>query len=445
MYAFSLLSIFLALFFSNAVSSEIYYVSENGHDTNTGQSWESSWRTLAHAGMKAIAGDEVIVRKAIEPYRNLSIRNSGAASKPIIFRGENPDAPPIISGAVRIVNAQPTGHSDLWRERTTSKPSIVTENDIPLTKASTPECRDGDWHWENNRLTIRAPRGLKQLHSMKRVARGGGIQTNGHSWLKLSAFQCELGGGACISIKNGGNITVSNFISRWQWRGVDILSSSNNTISHCSLLENREGVYVRGNSSFNIIKNCTVMSNGNSPLWTRSDRAGIAIGESGINTYNQVLNNDISYNGGKESDPALIAYSAPHTVIKNNWVHDNYGSGVFVTINSDFSYVSNNRIENNGMLAVNSGGKNISGLSIRRSKSVTASENYISGNYVAADSRWHGKDKGPRAGLDVRGNQGDNMRDIKLINNRVTDTKNGPNIYISPIPDTTNIKQILNK
>ena len=93
---------------------------------------------------------------------------------------------------------------------------------------------------------------------------------------------------------------------------------------------------------------------------------------------------------------------------------------------------------------VESGYTNISGLSVRRSRNVRVENNKIISNHVAADTwRDGGKvDTGPRGGLDLRGNKGDNMSGIQFINNLVCGTQNGPDIYISPTPNTSEFQLI---
>jgi parallel beta-helix repeat protein len=205
--------------------------------------------------------------------------------------------------------------------------------------------------------------------------------------------------------------------------------------------ENRSGIYIHGNSSHNVIDNCRSFRNGNEPLWTKSDRAGIAIGDHGEHRHNTIENCVIAYNGGPRSDAGLIAYKAPYTLFQNNHVHDNYGSGIFVTINSHNSTIINNVIENNGQLAVLSGQKGIVGLTIRHgSQGTIVKDNIIHNNFVSPDSPWKGKDLGQKGGLDIRGIRGrDDMTGITIKNNVVTGTKGGPDIYIDSKIDLTGI------
>ena len=92
----------------------------------------------------------------------------------------------------------------------------------------------------------------------------------------------------------------------------------------------------------------------------------------------------------------MIAYQAPGSILRNNHIHHNYGSGLFITIQSDGSRADNNRVEYNGIHAVTDGMKGVSGLSVRRSKNVKVFNNIITGNHVSPDSRWKGMDTGSK-------------------------------------------------
>jgi parallel beta-helix repeat protein len=267
---------------------------------------------------------------------------------------------------------------------------------------------------------------------------GGGVYIGDNSWIIVEDIQCRIGQGACIRIEEGKNNVVRNIQSKWHQRGILVRGGSENTIEDCIVEENKDGIYLMGGASNNIVRRCKVFRNGNAPVWTENDRAGIAIGNYEVNPGNKIIGNEVAFNGGLRSDPGLIVYQAPYSVIRDNYVHDNYGSGVFVTISSDNTIVKNNRIINNGEEGVKADQQNISGLSVRRSRNVLVENNVIISNHVSEDT-WvqDGKvDKGPRGGLDLRGNRGDDMRGIRFMNNIVCKTQNGPDIFVSEVPDT---------
>ena len=425
--------IFFALALTpNFAIGATYFVTQQGNDSNTGKNWDAAWRTLQYAGERAVAGDTVIIRSGSSNYQGFTIKNSGEKNKPITFTGEDSENPPIITGAT-LETRWDKHDQNIWKITTTSRPTIFIEDRKPLKQASTPALHDGNWFWKHNLLYYRPTSGEPTDHKVWRTSRGGGISIKNKSWINISNIQCWLGGGSCISINNGHNNHINNIRSKWHWRGVFITNwSSHNIVENCMVEENRSGIYINGNSSYNVVDNCRSLRNGNQPLWNKSDRAGIAIGEHGKHPNNTIRNSEIAYNGGPNSDAGLIAYKAPYTIFENNHIHDNYGSGVFVTINSHHSVITNNKIERNGRKAVISGQRGVVGLTIRHGSTGTiAQNNEIINNFVSPDSRWKGKDPGPKGGLDIRALAGrDDMSNIILKNNIVSGTIGGPDIYI---------------
>ena len=75
-----------------AIAGATTYIVDNGSsaaaDTNPGTR-EASLKTVSAAAARAVAGDEVLVRPGI--YREaVTLTNSGALGKPIVFRSEEP-------------------------------------------------------------------------------------------------------------------------------------------------------------------------------------------------------------------------------------------------------------------------------------------------------------------------------------------------------------------
>jgi parallel beta-helix repeat protein len=414
---------------------QTYYVSQDGNNHNSGLSWASAWRTLAHAARQVEPGDTVIIRKGSHPYRELFIERSGEPGRPIVFQGEPSFEPPVISGGDEIHGWTRSAISGVWEHDGAPRIAMVVEGHKALGKASSPHCIDGQWFWAADTLYYRPSDLTPTDHTVWAASRAGGIAIGDHSWIVIKNLYSWLGMGAGISVRRGQHDTISDVHVKWQWRGINIVGGDYDTVENCLVNENREGIYLSAGSSFNVIRGCQALYNGNLPLWRKGDRGGIEIGGSGVNTGNTVENCNIAYNGGPGSDPGLIAYQSPRTLLKDNYVHDNYGSGLFVTIHSDKSRIIGNLIENNGVQAVRAGDKGISSLSIRRTRDVLVLDNRVISNYVSPDSPWPGKELGPKGGLDVQGLPRDNMTDIRLENNVVQGTVGGPNLYVSPKPN----------
>lgn len=423
---------------SGMAHGAVYHVSQDGHDANNGHSWEQAWRTLAHAGETARAGDLVIVRKGREPYKYLSVKHSGSQENPIVFRGEDKNNLPVITGGVKESSWSPSDIQGVWRIRTSANPIVLLEDQQPLTPAKTRECVDGNWYWENGDLAYRPSRGVPRDHEVWRAAHGGGIQLGNNSWIIVENFECWLGQGACVGIGQGSNNIIRGIHARWYARGIQIRGGHHNLIEAGVFEYNREGIYLLNNAASNTVKDSKSIHNGNWPLWKKGDRSGIAIGEVGVNVGNSIINNEVAFNGGPNSDPGLIAFWAPETMIHGNDVHDNYYGGILIGILSHRSTAIGNRVYRNGKEAVLAGEGNVSGLSVRRSGGVTVKENEIYDNYVSLSDPDRYVDR-TGGGLDLKGNKEDEMRGIELIDNVVCRTQNGPNLYLSREPDTTGL------
>ena len=429
---------FLLLSFKTADAGFIF-VSPDGDDNNTGRSFEQAFRTLMRAGNIAKAGDEVIIRKGMQPYRYLPVMHSGIRGKPIVFRGEDPQNPPIITGSIIEKGWRLTSEKGIWSINTTARPLYIIEDDKPLIPATSSNCSDGSWYWSGNTLYYKPSSGTPSKHTVNRTIDGGGVHINEQSWIVINDITFIAGGGAAVNITSGSYNTIKSIHAKWCWRGINIMGfGHHNTVESSTIEENREGIYLWKGASFNWVSNNKVIHNGNEPLWRfveGYDRSGIDIGHAGPPTSNNtIVGNYVAYNGGPNSDAGIIAFNAPNTLIKDNYVYKNYGPGINVTINSDGSRITGNRIERNGEGAVSAGHMGIFGLSIRHSSSVTVEDNRLTDNHVSPDSRWPGKGLGPKGGLDVQGRSNETMKNIILRNNMVTGTVGGPDVFISSEP-----------
>jgi parallel beta-helix repeat protein len=422
-------------------AAQTYYVSSTGDDRNPGISWKQAWKHLQHAADRVLPGDTVVIRRSDKPYAGFRIARSGDVTRPITFKGELSDNPPTISAAIPHTAWTGPDAQGVWRSTAVGKPSHFKENNYFLEKASSPSCDDGRWHWKDNVLYYRPSRGVPADHIVWRD-RGIGIHIGDHSWIVLEDLNLLAGMGAGITIDKGSHNTVRRVHAKWYWRGINVRGGSHNLIEQCKVEGNQEGIYLERNSSYNTIRNCRAIHNGNLPYWTSGDRHAIAIGgdvkEAAI--ANVVDSCEIAYNGGPPETVALIAFHAPRTVFNNNYVHDNYGSAAMVSIGSDSSRITSNRIIKNGSMAVKDGHAGIYALGIWGSRNVTVMHNKVLDNTVSYHSRWPGVHRGPKGGLDIReAGQRHDMRGIVIQDNEISGTRGGPNIYISSVPDTSDI------
>ena len=419
-------------------TGENYYVSQDdGNNNNDGLTLDMPLKTIQYAIDIAVPGDTINIKESINYYPAVVIRKSGVKGLPITIQGVGNNARPIISGSRLVDDWRESDNLDVWEMETSANPNLVVEDNKNLIKASSRQLDDGQWFFESNHLYYKPTSGLPSNHTVWRSQRAGGMKLIGVSWIVVKNIDFYLGQGAGVELKGSNHNIIQNVLSKWHWQGIRITSDSNyNKILNVEATENREGIYISFQSSFNTIKNCKSFWNGNLPYWSKGDRGGVLIGEGGPNTGNVIEGCEIAFNGGPDSDPALIAYKAPNSVLKNNNIHHNYGSGLFITIWSNDSVVNANVVSENGRQAVLNGYKGISGLSIRRTKNVLVQDNVVIDNYVSPDSRWIGKDLGPKGGLDLQGNSNDTMENIHFIQNTVSGTKGGPDMFFSKVPKT---------
>ena len=149
-----------------------YYVSQNGSDSNSGLSWAAAWRSTSYAGQHVVAGDVVIIRKGPMPYDGFVVQSSGAADAPIVFRGEDPADPPVLSGATIENRWEPSSVAGVWQTATTARPNVVLEDDLPLKPSESVVLEPGSWYWIDNSLYYRPSRGVPADHEVLRSSRG---------------------------------------------------------------------------------------------------------------------------------------------------------------------------------------------------------------------------------------------------------------------------------
>ena len=429
-------STLLAIAFMRPCLAATYYVwADEGNDGNTGLSWRQSIKSLNKAAAIAHPGDTVIIRKSAMPYRHLKIQRSGSPGHPIRFVGEKPTSPPIISGAIKAESWDFDVARGVWTRPEKIEPKMLTASGKALTRSSNREFADGDWTWQDGQLMLRSGAVNPTDEEIWVLRNGGGIAVGNYSWIEIIDIACWMGRGACISIKGGSHIRARRIHAKWNWRGVDITDGGNhNTIENCFFEENREGAYIRNGSSFNTVKDCKIYRNGREPLWRRGDRHAIGIGEKGPNRANVISNNDVAENGGRPNNVAVIAFRAPETTFSGNRIHHNYGSGLFVTTDSDSSVVSDNDIYDNGMSAVSAGVSGIAALSVRNSRNVRISGNRIIGNAVSAGDETTAAYRSPHGALDVSGHKGYDMSNLNIENNEIEGNVGGAPVFVSHLP-----------
>jgi parallel beta-helix repeat protein len=230
---------------------------------------------------------------------------------------------------------------------------------------------------------------------------------------------------SCVSIRDTHHVTVKRLQAAENFNGVIVINADDNTVMDSILTHNQQGIYVMSGSNRNKILRNQVLFNGLGPT---GDRDGIAVGGKGAGSDNIVDGNSVAHNG----IVGIGIFDAPRTVVSNNHVHNNGHSGIMINYFSINSRVTGNRVERNGTKCKTE--TNIAGITVRTASSGTVvSNNLVLNNCVAAGNPWGDKDT--RGGIDIRNwHKGDprSMDNVKILNNRVSGTVNGPDFHVDP-------------
>lgn len=252
-------------------------------------------------------------------------------------------------------------------------------------------------------------------------------------YIVIENIVCEGSPGSGLIIADTHHVIVRRFKAiRNAYQGITLRRSSDNLIEHSEFRENREGVYISDYSHRNRVRYNDVIDNGHGMI---GDRCGLCVGTYNAGWYNEFTGNYLQGNGGKDSDAALIAYSAPYTVVSQNIFYKNRRTSILITQDSFGSRVFNNVAVNNGTACITE--SNIATISGRNgSSNLLIAGNLLENNCVSPDNPWGGK--GPRGALDFR--TVTPMDNIRILDNRIKGTINGPDVYVDP---TSNIKGLL--
>ena len=283
--------------------------------------------------------------------------------------------------------------------------------------------------------TEAAPITIKAEDGTVFVNRSAGWALIDQPYINIENIGCKGNGGACVTIKNTHHVNISGMVAIDNWRGVNMENADDSIIENSYMTGNQEGIYLWGGSDRNIIRNNHVTRNGNLP-WDSGDRCGLCVGGINAGVDNKIIGNEVSYNGGLDTDFALPIYNAERTEVIENHVHHNYRGGMYLGQYSYDSLAMGNRVEYNGLLCNEVGATNISGLSIRNGNDRTVvANNKVLNNCVANGNDWG--DTSPRCGMDVIGIP---TTDIVFVGNTVEGTVNGDDFCIGSNIPTENIK-----
>lgn len=333
-----ILVIFSSLFTFTSANFKTYYIdSQNGNDTNSGDSENRPWKTLKNLERITLnPGDRILLKRGSVFNEELKINQSGTNRDKIVIDAYGSGNPPIINGT-RLTTAsewQPsTQRANVYRIKTNAGNIIVNDKKGTEKKNINSLKNDGDYY--------------KDYYS--RIA-----NTDGHLYVYLSRpiseYKLEISTiNNLLTIKNNSHITIRNI----HFRGANqhnILITNDDptrvdsqiTIENIVSSEARySGIYLQHTRS-NTIRNSEIRDNGQEGIrmLVREERFS-NLGYNLIES-NRVYNNVMP---GILSEGYTSGIPMRGNVIKNNTVFNN-GDGIYIRYTQD-TFVLNNTVYSN--------------------------------------------------------------------------------------------------
>ena len=195
----------LLVHFAGLSFAATYYVSNAGNDTNSGLTEALAWKTLAKVNAATfVAGDNILFKKGDSFYGSLTIKNSGAAGKPITFGAYGVGANPIVTGFTTVASWINLGNN-IW-ESASAASSFSDINILSVDGINTPKGRypNADAVW-GGYLNIDATSGNGNITNNS--FNGTPNWTGAQIVIRTNNYKIEK---KVISSQSGGTISFSN-------------------------------------------------------------------------------------------------------------------------------------------------------------------------------------------------------------------------------------------
>ncbi|MCX8034991.1 MAG: right-handed parallel beta-helix repeat-containing protein [Candidatus Dojkabacteria bacterium] len=323
--------------FTSANFNTYYIDSQNGNDTNSGDSESRPWKTLKNLERITLKpGDRVLLKRGSFFNEELKINGSGTNRDKIVIDTYGSGNIPIINGT-RLTNAsewQPsTQRANVYRIKTFAGNIIVNDKKGTEKKNINSLTNDGDYY--------------KDYYS--RVA-----NTDGHLYVYLSRpiseYKLEISTiNNLLTIKNNSHIIIRNIHFRGaNQHNILITNDDPNRVDSQITIENIvssesrfSGIYLQHTRS-NTIRNSEIRDNGQEGIrmLVREERFS-NLGYNLIES-NKVYNNVMP---GILSEGYTSGIPMRGNVIKNNIIFNN-GDGIYIRYTQD-TFVLNNTVYSN--------------------------------------------------------------------------------------------------
>lgn len=337
------------------INGNTYYVSPYGSDTNSGE-FAAPFRTIQHAANLAQAGSAVLVRGGTYYEREINLRNSGTADRPIAFIA-TPGETAVIDHGLQVPSWSSVGNGiyvgtpilpDPKLDRAENTVRIVVDNQ-PLMEVSRRSDLSEGTFWQDTRTgalyvwaTGGTNPGSKETIVINRrfgrdlYAHYGGISLQpGANHIAIDGFSLRAADTGIWAVTYGGNpmgwdLTVRNCEIKFTWDAA-------------IRLDNWDGAW---------IENCNIHNTAQVSLPNRKDWPHAILG---FNSHNvTVIGNRVHNNGGEGIGPFK---HSDRWKILNNTVHDNWSVNIYVDTELGDVIVDGNFVYNTNPPAEGDNGK----------------------------------------------------------------------------------------
>ena len=334
------------------VNGAAYYVASSGSDSNSG-AFNSPFRTIQHAADAAQAGTTILVRGGTYYEREINLRNSGTADRPISFVAA-PGETAIIDHGLQVPSWSSAGNGvyvgtpilpDATLDRSENTVRVVVDNQALMEVSQQSDLTEGTF-WQDTqsgKLYVWAKGGVdpgskETIVINRRSGRGrydhyGGISLQpGANNIGIDGFSIRAADTGIWAVTYAGTPTGSNLTVR------------NTEIKFCwdaaIRLDNWDGASLHNNNIHN---------NAQISLPNRKDWPHAILG---FNSHNVTVSSSrIHNNGGEGVGPFK---GSDRWYILNNVVHDNWSVNIYidtelgdVTVDGNFVYNTHSSTEDN--------------------------------------------------------------------------------------------------
>ncbi|MBC8017692.1 MAG: right-handed parallel beta-helix repeat-containing protein [Verrucomicrobia bacterium] len=372
---------FLFFMSSNCWATTYYLNASAGMDSNNGTSSSTPWKSIAKVNASTFLPGDKILFSAGETWREmLYVPSSGTAGKPITFGSYGSGYKPVISGA-NVINPGASwsisSAANTWQTTGISlEPKVVAMNGrMGRKKGSLSKLKgEYDWYWNAGVLTIWSAADPDTAYTWPGVEigqRNTCLTWNAKNYLSFQNID--------FVAANRYNIFIDGISSNILFDSCGLYKAYQHGINHSSLFA----------SSYVTLRNCTVaynggvgiLANGNTDHWTIQGNtvynngytnepggventwgAGIKmVGTRGGATCKNHLveNNEVYYTGYLDNGTTRVInvpnkgfgiwadlvdsgnVAANGNIVRNNHVHHNADSGLFIEKSRYCSYYYN--------------------------------------------------------------------------------------------------------